>query len=106
MTSIGELRDKVKIYRKEQTEDGMGGWEEHEILVMTAFARVEAPRSKSGVIAQKDTEIRSHEVLIRYSLGPKMGDIVEFLGQRLVVQAVRYDARRRWMYLDCVPEVK
>lgn len=106
MTEIGELRDKIKIYRKKRTSDGMGGWKEEEELIMTPFARVEAPRSKSGVIAQKDTEIRSHEVLIRYSLGPKMGDIVEFLGQRLVVQAVRYDARRRWMYLDCVPEVK
>lgn len=105
MTSIGSLRDEINIYRKQHISDGMGGWDEREFLLMPAFARIEAPRSKSGVIAQKDTEIRSHEVLIRYSTKPKMGDIVEFLGNRLIIQAIRHDAKRRWMYLDCVPEV-
>ena len=106
MTEIGELRDKIKIYRKKRTSDGMGGWKEEEELIMTPFARVEAPRSKSGVIAQKDAEIRSHEILIRYSSEIKMGDIVDFLGEKLVVQAIRFDAKRKWTYLDCVPELK
>jgi len=106
MTEIGELRDKIKIYRKNKNPDGMGGWTEEEELVFTPFARVEAPRSKSGVIAQKDVEIRSHEILIRYCPEIKMGDIVDFLGNRLVVQAIRFDAKRKWMYLDCIPEMK
>jgi hypothetical protein len=43
---------------------------------------------------------------MRFSDVPKIGDVVEFMGTRLVVQAVRHDARRRWSYLDCEPEVR
>ena len=102
---IGDLRDQITIKRAEWSEDGMGGWTETEETKLTVWARVEVPRSKTGVIAQQDAEIRTHEVTMRYSDVPQIGDIVEFLSSRLVVQAVRHDARRRWSFLDCEPEV-
>lgn len=102
---IGELRDEILILRKERTPDGMGGYTEVESLLINAWARVEVPRSKTGVIAQQNTEIRTHEITIRFSDVPQIGDVVEFLGTRLVIQAVRHDARRRWSFLDCEPEV-
>jgi len=102
---IGDLRDQIVIKRAEWSEDGMGGWTETETTKLTTWARVEVPRSKTGVIAQQNTEIRTHEITIRFSDVPKIGDVVEFLGTRLVVQAVRHDVRRRWSYLDCEPEV-
>jgi SPP1 family predicted phage head-tail adaptor len=103
---IGELRDEILILRKEFIPDGMGGHTEVEAPLINAWARVEAPRSKTGVIAQQDTEIRTHEITLRYVTEPEVGDVVEFLDERLVVQAVRHDRRRRWLYLDCVPEVR
>lgn len=102
---IGELRDEILILRKKRISDGMGGFTYVEEPVLNAWARVEAPRSKTGVIAQQDTELRTHEITIRFSSGPKIGDIVEFLGDRLVIKAIRHDRRRKWMFLDCEPEV-
>lgn len=102
---IGDLRDQILIKRAEWSEDGMGGWTETEETKLTVWARVEVPRSKTGVIAQQDTELRTHEITIRFSSGPKIGDIVEFLGDRLVIKAIRHDRRRKWMFLDCEPEV-
>jgi len=30
---------------------------------------------------------------------------VKFYDMRLVVKAIRHDSKRRWMFLDCEPEV-
>jgi SPP1 family predicted phage head-tail adaptor len=105
MTQIGELRDQISIIRKTQTSDGMGGWTITEKTILSPWAMVEAPKSKTGIIAQKDTEIRTHQITIRYYDGVQIGDIVSFFGTRLVVKAIRHDQFRRWMYLDCEPEV-
>jgi len=43
---------------------------------------------------------------MRYNDAVKIGDIVKFYDTRLVVKAIRHDGKRRWMYLDCEPEVK
>jgi len=106
MTYIGELRDKISIIRKMKTSDGMGGWGVTESVIISPWAKVEAPKSKTGIIAQKDTEIRTHQVTMRYNDAVKIGDIVKFYDTRLVVKAIRHDGKRRWMYLDCEPEVK
>ena len=105
MTQIGELRDQIFIIRKTQTSDGMGGWTTTERTILSPWARIEAPKSKTGVIAQKDTEIRTHQITIRYYDGVRIGDIVSFFGTRLVVKAIRHDRLRSCMYLDCEPEV-
>ena len=105
MTYIGELRDKISIIRKMKTSDGMGGWGVTESVIISPWAKVEAPKSKTGIIAQKDTEIRTHQITIRYHDGIMIGDIVSFFGTRLIVKAIRHDRLRRWMYLDCEPEV-
>ena len=105
MTQIGELRDQIFIIRKTKTTDDMGGWTFTEKTIATLWARVEAPKSKTGIIAQKDTEIRTHQITIRYHDVIMIGDIVSFFGTRLIVKAIRHDRLRRWMYLDCEPEV-
>jgi SPP1 family predicted phage head-tail adaptor len=102
---IGDLRDQIVVKRAELTSDGMGGYTEAEKTKLTAWARVDVPRSKTGVIAQQDTEIRTHEITIRYSDIPQIGDIVEVFSDRLVVMAVRHDPLRKWSFLDCEPEV-
>lgn len=105
MTHIGELRDKISILRKIKTGDGMGGWSVTESVIISPWAKVEAPKSKTGIIAQKDTEIRTHQVTMRYNCMVEAGDIVRFFDARLVVLAIRHDSKRRWMFLDCEPEV-
>lgn len=105
MTYIGELRDQISIIRKTKTSDGMGGWSVTESVIVSPWAKVEAPKSKTGIIAQKDTEIRTHQVTMRYNDAVETGDIVKFYDMRLVVKAIRHDSKRRWMFLDCEPEV-
>ena len=80
--------------RKSRTTDGMGGWSETESTLLTVWAQVLTPRSKTGVVAQQDAEIRTHEIAIRYSALPAINDIVKHLGDRLEVKGVRYDAKK------------
>ena len=104
--NAGDLRDRIEVARKTRTTDGMGGWSETESTLLTVWAQVLTPRSKTGVVAQQDAEIRTHEVAIRYSAIPAINDIVKHLGDRLEVKGVRYDVKRQWTFLDCVPEVE
>lgn len=104
--NAGDLRDRIEVVRKTRTTDGMGGWSESESTLLTVWAQVLTPRSKTGVVAQQDAEIRTHEIAIRYSALPAINDIVKHLGDRLEVKGVRYDAKRKWTFLDCVPEVE
>ncbi len=104
--NAGDLRDRIEVVRKTRTTDGMGGWSETESTLLTVWAQVLTPRSKTGVVAQQDAEIRTHEIAIRYSALPAINDIVKFLNDRLEVKGVRHDAKRKWTFLDCVPEVE
>ena len=104
--NAGDLRDRIEVVRKTRTTDGMGGWSESESTLLTVWAQVLTPRSKTGVVAQQDAEIRTHEVAIRYSALPAINDIVKHLGDRLEVKGVRYDSKKQWTFLDCVPEVE
>jgi len=104
--NAGDLRDRIEVVRKTRTTDGMGGWSESESTLLTVWAQVLTPRSKTGVVAQQDAEIRTHEVAIRYSALPAINDIVKHLSDRLEVKGVRYDTKRQWTFLDCVPEVE
>ncbi len=104
--NAGDLRDRIEVVRKTRTTDGMGGWSETESTLLTVWAQVLTPRSKTGVVAHQDAEIRTHEIAIRYSALPAINDIVKHLGDRLEVKGVRYDAKRQWTFLDCVPEVE
>ena len=104
--NAGELRNRIEVVRKSRTTDGMGGWSETESTLLTVWAQVLTPRSKTGVVAQQDAEIRTHEIAIRYSALPAINDIVKHLGDRLEVKGVRYDTKRQWTFLDCVPEVE
>lgn len=104
--NAGDLRDRIEVVRKTRTTDGMGGWSESESTLLTVWAQVLTPRSKTGVVAQQDAEIRTHEIAIRYSALPAINDIVKHLGDRMEVKGVRYDSKRQWTFLDCVPEVE
>jgi len=104
--NAGELRDRIDVVRKTRKTDGMGGWTETESTLLSVWAQVQTPRSQTGVVAAQDAEIRTHEVAIRYSPLPAINDIVKFLNDRLEVKGVRYDAKRQWTFLDCVPEVE
>ena len=104
--NAGELRNRIEVVRKTRTTDGMGGCSETESTLLTVWAQVLTPRSKTGVVAQQDAEIRTHEIANRYSALPAINDIVKHLGDRLEVKGVRHDAKRKWTFLDCVPEVE
>ena len=105
MIAAGDLRDRVDLLRKERVPDGMGGWDLHEAPLVSVWARVETPDSKTGVVAQKDVELRTHEITLRYTAEPKIKDVAVFRSLRLEVKGVRHDSRRKWTFLDCVPEV-
>lgn len=100
---IGELRERVTILRESKTRDAIGGNAVTEATVMTAWAKVEVPKSTDGVLAMSDTEVRTHEVTLRYSDVPQLGDIVVWRGWRLRVKNVRPELPR-WCVLECVSD--
>jgi len=94
----GELRDKVIFKREERVPDGMGGWE---------TTSVKVPASKDGVVAMKDTEIRSHVVRVRQNaetLAVRINDVVVWRTFRLIVKAIRPEGREG-LDLDCAVEL-
>ncbi len=103
----GDLRDKVIFQREERVSDGMGGWETTEKTIATAWASVKVPASKDGVVAMKDTEIRSHVVRVRQNaetLAVRINDFCLWRDWKLSVKTCRplgYEA----IDFDCVLEV-
>ena len=100
----GDLRDRVKILRKQKAKDGMGGFVETEIQILRIWAQVNALQAKDNVIAGQRRDIRTHEIILRKGVEPipKQGDIAEWEGNRLEVAATRPVAN--WLILDCVTE--
>jgi len=103
---IGELREKITVYRDSMAPDGMGGYTKTRNELISAWAKVETPASAYQQVAGQDVEMRTHTITIRFiSGGAKAGDIVEWQGEFLRVLGVRYDDRRRFCIMECRPEV-
>ena len=103
-TGIGELRYRVTISRLKFTSDGMGGSIRTSETIGTVWAKVTVPSSATGMIADANTETRSHFVRIRQNattLGVDINDIVTWRGWNLRVKGVRPDGQE-WIDLDCV----
>ena len=104
----GDLRERIEVRRFSGVPDEMGGASGSEALVMMTWARVRVPSAKDGVVAMKDAELRTHEILIRMPCVawlPRLGDVVVWNGARLIVKATRPTDRGDGLFLDCVTEV-
>jgi len=99
---IGDLRERIEIRRKELAPDGMGGHTETETVVGVLWAKVTVPRSKDGIVAMRDAEIRTHEITVRSYANVRMNDLVVWKGERLLVRSLRPDHES--IVFDCVPE--
>lgn len=104
----GELRHRIAVYRASRTPDGMGGWIETETLLLECYAAVAVPSARDGVVAMRDAELRTHEILMRRpppAQMPKIGDVAMWRGARLRVRATRETPGGEGLYLDCMSEV-
>jgi head-tail adaptor len=99
---IGDLRERIEIRRKELAPDGMGGHTETETVVGVLWAKVTVPRSRDGIVAMRDAEIRTHEITVRSYADVRMNDIAVWKGERLLVRSLRPE--RECIVFDCVPE--
>lgn len=99
---IGEMRERIEIRRKALSPDGMGGQVETESLVGILWAKVAVPRSRDGIVAMREAEIRTHEITVRSYADVRMNDVVAWNGERLLVRSLRPD--RECIVFDCVPE--
>lgn len=102
----GYLRDRVTISCKEYTLDNMGGRiVDKETIIGTFFAQVNCTQARDNVIADQSRDLRTHEVILRQGTAiVKLGDIVTWQGNRLIVKATRPVAH--WLILDCVTEAQ
>lgn len=99
----GVLNQKITISRNVATNDGMGGSTTALSAILTCWARVGAPKSRDGLIAGADLDIRTHEVTIRReNVEPARGDVVTWRSKTLKVKNVREDVA--YYSLDCVLE--
>ena len=104
----GDLRERIEVLRFSGVPDEMGGTSGAEALVMMTWARVRVPSAKDDVVAMKDAELRTHEILIRMPCVawlPRLGDVVIWNTVRLIVKATRPTDRGDGLLLDCVTEV-
>lgn len=104
----GDLRERIDIFRKVRTPDGMGGHEEAEVALLSVFAQVRVPAARDGVVAMRDVELRTHEILVRRPLPettPVIGDVVLWRGVRLLIRTTRPTDRCDGLFLECVSEV-
>lgn len=101
---IGRLRERVTIKRGVPTRDPLGGNTVVETDLMDVWASVEVPRSRDGIVAMSETEIRTHEIVIRFSDTPAMNDVVVWGTTRLLVRNLRPLEDKRWLVLECVPD--
>ena len=99
----GALNQKIEIRRAAQTDDGMGGSTSVVSAILACWAQIKTPKSRDGIIAGKDLDIRTHEVTIRHTaVEPKRGDIVIWSFKTLKIGNVRED--KAFYYLDCIQE--
>lgn len=103
MSTIGDLRDRIDVFKVVRTSDGMGGWTVSDELVCSVWASVRVPASRDGTIADATAEVRSHSVRVRQSaetLKVQIDNIIVWRDWRLVVKAVRPD-KYQWIDFDC-----
>ena len=97
----GKLREHITISRLTTADDGMGGSTTAQSNILTCWAEIKTPKSRDGIIAGKDLDIRTHEVTMRReSVEPLRGDIVTWGTKKLKIGAVRED--RAFYFLDCI----
>lgn len=106
--AAGELRDRILVKREERVSDGQGGSTKTQNVLMSCWARVKPIAAKDAVIAMKDVDFRTHEILIRIpgpDRMPSIHDLVIWQSYTLRIKATRPGADRGSLFLDCVTEV-
>lgn len=102
-TTIGDLRDQVTVGRITRTSDGMGGYTDISTTQGTFWAQVTSPGSRDGILADADTEVRTHIVRVRQNtttFALQINDTVLWRGVTLEVKGVR-PLGVTWVDLDC-----
>ena len=101
----GRLRERIELRRTAETPDGAGGFEEIEAPLFSAWAAVAVPKSKEGIVAGQNLELRTHEVILRPQRDPaktpRKNDVVLWRGERLRVAMVRPAVTDDSVTLDC-----
>ncbi len=98
------MREQIVVKGLTQSSDGMGGYTTVEATILTCFAKVEVPRSKSGIVSMADAEIRTHVFTTRYNSSVNIGHYVVYDGGNYPIRGITHDGRKRFMSLECVPE--
>ncbi len=104
--SIGELTERVVVKRLSRgTADGQGGYgRDTETTQLTVWAKVFVVASSIQREAGSKREDRTHDVTIRYSTTPLIGDKVTWGSVDLRVLGIVH-LRKDWTVLECAPWV-
>lgn len=106
--TAGELNQRITISREEHVSDGQGGSTTTKKTVLSCWGRVKVLSAKDAVVAMKDVDLRTHEILIRYPDGnhmPAINDLVEWRTSLLRIRATRPGSDDASLFIDCVTEV-
>lgn len=103
---IGELTERVAIKRISRgTADGQGGYgADTETTQLTVWARVYVVGSSVQEKAGSKREARTHDITIRYSPTPLIGDKVTWGSTDLRVVGL-VPLGKRWLVMECAPWV-
>lgn len=98
--SIGTMRDRVQLLRKDMSAEAEGGHSVSYVPLATVWARVRSLSGRAGGEADSRTARISHSVVMRFRTDLNAGDRVIFRGTALEVISAE-DLNGRRAYLSC-----
>lgn len=100
--TIGALRERVQLKRRDVADDGQGGALTTFVPVATVWARVRALSARLATSADARGSAITHSVVMRYRSDVSAGDRLVFAGRNLeVVSAADLDGRRAYLACTC-----
>lgn len=82
---IGRLDKKIKIYKKERTPDGQGGYTTTSVLVYDVWASISIPRTTTEVISGGVSSEMQFNFTIRKKVGTMAGWQIKYLAREFEI---------------------
>jgi len=101
--SIGTLRERVQLQRKNMNSDPVGGHAISFTPLATVWAKVKSLRGRERREADARSAIVSHTVMVRFRSDLSAGDQIIYRGKALeVLSADDLNGRRAYLSCSCI----
>jgi len=100
--ALGTLRERIELFRKDQSVDLAGGNVEAFVSLGSVWAKVEQKNGTISAIADARSVGIYHNITIRFRTDLNPGDRIIYRSQNLeVISASDLNARKAYLVLKC-----